>query len=71
MMLYFNGFCISQCHTLSQNLTLSFTVLNANVQCSEVLLRSVESTLLLDQKFTRPAKELAEQAEEFAEDKTT
>jgi len=37
--------------TFSQNLTLGFTVLNGNVQCSEVLLRSVESTLLLDQKF--------------------
>jgi hypothetical protein len=40
------------------------------VQCSEVLLRSVESAILLDQKFTRPAKELAKQDEEFAENKT-
>jgi hypothetical protein len=57
--------------TFSQNLRLSFIVLNANVQCSEVLLRYVASTLLLDQKFTRPAKELAEQDEEFAENKTS
>jgi hypothetical protein len=57
--------------TFFKNLTLSFTVLNANVQCSEGLLRSVESTLLLDQKVTRPPKELAEQDEKFAENKTT
>jgi hypothetical protein len=31
----------------------------------------VESAILLDQKFTRPAKEVAKQDEEFAENKTT
>lgn len=39
--------------------------------CSAVLLRSVESTLLFDQTFTRPEREMAEQDEQFAENKAT
>jgi hypothetical protein len=39
--------------------------------CSAVLLRSVESTLLFDQMFTRPEREMAEQDEQFAENKAT
>lgn len=39
--------------------------------CSAVFLRSVEFTLLFDQTFTRPEREMAEQDEQFAENKAT
>lgn len=69
-MLYFNGFCISQLHIFPEfNTEFYSPECKCAVQWSALEVCGVHT--IVGPKFTRPAKELAEQEDEFAESMTT